>query len=170
MSIFLAFEALSDSTACVVTFRLLQIVSYDYPFVDQAIRLLGVINLDNQWGEISLVRPSQPTHSLNLQIRGKFGVLFLNAFRVLLHASNWWSRTLTPCMTTGQVLFRTTALGAMDFTQPVRVSISFFPAELSMWTTRSPLLNCRTASTVWLASAAFNTQYSIRPHIEKNQY
>jgi hypothetical protein len=65
MSISLAFKALGDSTAGVVAFRQLKIVPYSYPFGDQAIRLFGAIDLDNQRGEFFLVRPPEPTHSSN---------------------------------------------------------------------------------------------------------
>jgi hypothetical protein len=47
MSISLAFKALGDSAAGVVTLRQLKIVPYNYPFDNQAIRLLGAVDLDN---------------------------------------------------------------------------------------------------------------------------
>jgi hypothetical protein len=58
MSIFLAFEALSDSAACVVAFCHLQIVPYDEPFGDEAIRLLSAVDLNDEWGKLIFIRPS----------------------------------------------------------------------------------------------------------------
>jgi hypothetical protein len=65
MSISLVFKVLDDSTAGVVAFRQLKIVPYSYPFGDQAIRLFGAIDLDNQRGEFFLVRPPEPTNNNN---------------------------------------------------------------------------------------------------------
>jgi hypothetical protein len=65
MSISLAFKILGDSTAGVVAFRQLKIVSYSYPFGNQAIRLFGAIDLDNQRGEFFLIRPPKLTYSSN---------------------------------------------------------------------------------------------------------
>jgi hypothetical protein len=76
---------------------------------------------------------------------------FTMLFACFSHTSSWWSFTLTPCTMTGQVLFRITALGAIASAQLFCVSISFFPAGLSICTTRSPLLSCRTARTLWPA-------------------
>jgi hypothetical protein len=47
MSVFLTFETLNDSAARIVAFYRFQIISYNYPFVYQAIRLLGAVDLDN---------------------------------------------------------------------------------------------------------------------------
>ena len=47
MSISLAFKALGNSAASVVALRQLKIVPYNYPFGDQAIRLLGAVDLDD---------------------------------------------------------------------------------------------------------------------------
>jgi hypothetical protein len=55
MSIFLTFEALGDSAARIIAFYRFQIVFHNYPFVYQAIRLLGAFDLDNQWSEIPFV-------------------------------------------------------------------------------------------------------------------
>jgi hypothetical protein len=57
MSIFLAFKALSDAAACIISFRQLKIISYNYPFGNKAIRLLSAVDLYNQWGKLFLVRP-----------------------------------------------------------------------------------------------------------------
>ena len=47
MSISLVFKVLGDSAAGVVALRQLKIVPYNYPFGNQAIRLLGAIDLDD---------------------------------------------------------------------------------------------------------------------------
>jgi hypothetical protein len=84
MSILLALEALGHAAFWVVCLHILHVIPHHYSFLDQAVRLCGVVDSHDQAGVLFLsFDVSQPADILYFQAWVKPVVLCLNPSRVL---------------------------------------------------------------------------------------